>query len=1176
IYTNIEKVKLSDTLTLAQLLSALGISLDTKGVASLLADKSYGETKQFEAAATAIGAAANWAAVDFNSLKWGVKDQSTFLHALVAILRPLYGVLDTIVADGKLNLLEGVNIPGSNGYVNSIVPLLEAFRCKNIKPYDKYLAEKNKEKDALLLNVLEPLFGFVNDVIASPIDTIASVLPNVALFIANDGLIQLVCNLITPITAIVKDVNPIIDVDKLLQELTKMPELSINNLGTFLDKYIGQKNIVPLINSLLSKTGIKLNDIDWFKLASLGTVKNEDSVVTCIGKRIVVDGDSDKVLITLLRYVLNTVLDNADAIKKLIGDSYKGALKEILDMIFKLDADKLLSVVFSLVNITQSPAEVYWCYKEYKSTLIKFAYPNGITAEDADRAVGQLDDAVSGVFALLGGLGVVNSSDLSGLVNDLLFKNEMVTKLAVALYGALDTEKLGPYLKMAGIPVSTKEVAKLLTDKSYGATYSSAAKKISSVSSWKKVSDVNWGFTDGAANAQQGFVNALVAVLRPVLDILGPFLNGTDLALGEILYNVVVGLDISTGNKDKGETLVTLKKGLLTIQTQSNGVYTTALELNLANLKTLKTLRLYGSNAYESAIIPLLDVLQVENSQIKSYDEYVKDCKKAKDNILLDVLNPLMSFINRVLEAPFDTITSVLPNLAYFIDNNGVGQLLNNALAPVTEFLKEAKKQGVDIDKIIKLIIGKDLGKFIADALGVKSKINLKLTDLASCNIQEAVLPLINSLLKKNKIGIKLPNFEWSTIAAHGDVVTSKSVAENSEGKFTNKEVIANKGETLIAVLRYLADTIIRNSGSLKSLLCSIDAIKKNDTISSIIKSVFNTISTASSDQIVLAIFYFLQGEPTNAFWDYTAYQTGEYDFSYPEGMDVEFLKNLPPMLDGLIGGLADLNGLIGENLFKDELISKLAVGLYGAIEGVKINDGTNLAQLLALTKIDFTTGNVSRLLVDERYGQTFASAAAVIKSAGSWSNVNVNSLKWGVKDRDSFFHALVAVLRPIYGVLDVLLNDASLGIFDIVRIPGSNGYTSSIVPLMEAFSMYNIKTQYQYREDIVEEYDNILLDIINPLWDKIEDLLNAPLQTLAAMVPNLALFIGNDGLCQIIDNLLTPVSALIDAIKPVVNLNDLLTALLGALNVDLGSLLGKIGITNFKLDLYDLNATLK
>ncbi len=1190
-YTGIDNVKISNTIKLSDILAIANIKTDLKSVTAMLSDSRYGETAQFKNAVAAITAAGSWAKVDFDKLTWGVKDQDTFLKALVAVLRPFEGILDVLLADGQLNLLEGITIPGSNDYVNSVVPLLEAFRCEGIKSYDKYLADKNKAYDNLLLDVLTPLFGFVNDVVANPLETIASVLPNVALFIGNNGLVQLVENLLTPIVELVKQINPIIDVDKLLQDLTKIPNISVTNIGKFIEPYVGGGNLIALANKYLAAVGVKIPEIDWLGLAALGTVKNEASAVTCIGKRIVVDGNSSQVIVAVLRYVLTAVLDNQVAIKGLIGKSYTGALKDILDMVFAMSADELLKLVFSLIDITQSPTEVFWAYENYKSKFTKFKYPNGITAEDAEKAVGQLDNAVDGVFALLKGVGVVGSDNLTGLVNDLLFTNEILTQLAVELYGALDTDKVSPYMNMAGIAVSPKDVAKLLTDKSYGKTFSSAAKTIGSKSSWSKLKTVkkdkdgketsktyakiNWGFKNGAANAEQGFINGLTAIFRPFLDILGPFLNGTDLALGDILYGVVTNLDINTGDQSKGETLVTLKKGMLTIKTQSNGVYSTAFELNLGNLKTLKTLNLYGSNGYENSIIPLLDVLQVDNSEIKSFDQYVKDCKKAKDNILLDVLNPLMSFIDRVLEAPFDTITSVLPNLAYFIDNGGVGQLLDNLLSPVTEWLKGAKKDGLDIDKILKIALGKDLGKFLADTLKLKNvKLNVKLTNLSALNIQDVLVPLINSLLKKT--GIKLPAFEWSTIASHGEVVTSQSKAENSKGKFTNKEVIADKGETLVAVLRYVANVLTTNAKTLKSLLGSIDAIKKNDTIKSIINSVFNTISTSSDDSIVLAVFYFLCGEPTNAFWDYTAYETGEYSFSYPSSVDTDFLKNLPPMLDGLIGGLADLNGLIGENLFKDDLISKMAVGLYGAIEKVSISGDTNLTELLAMTDIDFSTENVAKLLVNENYGQTFESAASVIKNAGSWANVNADSLKWGVKDRDSFFHALVAVLRPIYGVLDVLLNDAYLGLFDIVRIPGSNGYTSSIVPLMEAFSMYNIKTQYQYREDIIEAYDNILLDIINPLWDKIEDLLNAPLQTLAAMVPNLALFIGNDGLCQIIDNMLTPVSALVDAIKPVVDLNDLLDVVFDALNVDLGSLLGKIGITNFSLDIYDLNATLK
>ena len=225
------------------------------------------------------------------------------------------------------------------------------------------------------------------------------------------------------------------------------------------------------------------------------------------------------------------------------------------------------------------------------------------------------------------------------------------------------------------------------------------------------------------------------------------------------------------------------------------------------------------------------------------------------------------------------------------------------------------------------------------------------------------------------------------------------------------------------------------------------------------------------------------------------------------------------------------------------------------------------------MTDIDFSTGNVSSLLMNERYGLTYPAAATVIQSAGSWKNVKAEDLKFGVKDRNSFLHALTAVLRPIFGVLDVLLNDAALNIFDLVKLPGSDGYTSTIVPLLEAFGVYNIKTQYQYREDCYKAYDNVLLDILNPLWDKVEDILNAPLQTLMSILPNLSLFFANDGLLQIVDNLLTPVTALLDAIRPIVDINKVIEAL----DVDIPGLLKeKVGLTLTKFDLYDLPGTLK
>ena len=377
-------------------------------------------------------------------------------------------------------------------------------------------------------------------------------------------------------------------------------------------------------------------------------------------------------------------------------------------------------------------------------------------------------------------------------------------------------------------------------------------------------------------------------------------------------------------------------------------------------------------------------------------------------------------------------------------------------------------------------------------------------------------------------------------------------------------------------MLRYIENVLIKNAAAINTLLRGIDSIANNRTILNILDSVFAQIATAKKDDIVLAVFYLLLCEPTNVFFDYTGFEYKDYDFAYPTTVDIDFLTILGPMLDGLIGGLipGGLNGLVVENLYTDSIISSIATGLYGAIEGVKINDSMNLTELLAMTDIDFSTDNFANLLENKDYGQTYASAARTIRNAGAWSRVNANSLSWGVTDRDSFVHALCAVFRPLYGVLDVLLNDGSLGLFNLIYLPGSDGYTSTIVPLLEAFGCYNIKTQYQYRQDMSKEYDYILIDVLNPLLDKVEDLLNAPIQTLADMLPNLALFFANDGLLQIIENLLTPIRALLDAVRPVADVNDILVA--AGLNIE--SELRKLGLvgSNYTFDIYDLSASLR
>lgn len=1116
----------------------------------------------------------------YNTLRidWGFKDgdKEGFYDGLAASLRLVTSILGVLLVD--------------TGWYNTIVtPVLGALCTKNgihLTPYATLVASKKATGyyDETLKAVVSPIAKWIDKLLSAPASTLIKTVQGIAGVLDDKntkaGTINSILEgAIKPITDEISGVGNILNIssDKLLATSPTLANIIYGvaekiyafsdganiQLGIEGHKYgLSGANLIPIVNSYLASTGITLKQISWSKIYS---------------------STPEAALVYVVEYLLETILDNKNltAIAGLINNDIATMVIDAIKA-GKLNAQELLGLINTILEATDSPTLAYWTFAQYLQEITEnFKYPAGITKAMADKGVENLDGLVESLFPLLASLGVdLGGGNLKAIVNNKLFTNSLLTTIATALYGALDG--LDPAIKGAlkglGIVSSTKDIAKILTDKSYGATYSSAAKTIASKSSWKNVKNVNWGFTDGSAKAHQGFVNALAAILRPVNDVLAVFLNEGSLKINKVLDSLINNLvvDATTTTLTIADGLdikltYAMKNGVLTLKVvnpKSKDSQTSTVKLDLRSLKNLSDLKIEGTNGYNSAIIPLLEALGCTN--IKTYAQYQRDIKAAKDSILLDILNPLLgaqdsSFLNKLLAAPVKELTALLPNIAMFLDGYGLEQLVFNLLAPVTNILVEAV-DALNVDAILNELFGLTLDELLED---------LSVADL--------IVPLINMILMSSDNEalneLEIPDINWNALISLGTASTYTSKATGADGSFLTGKILKNvdNGKVLITVLRYVAKTLINNASVLKNLICGIDAVAKNDTIKTVVASVFNTLSTATPDQVVCAIFYLFSGNPTNAFWDYTAYKTGDYSFSYPSTVDVEFLKNLPPMLDGLIGGLIEggLNGLIGGKLFKDELIGKLATGLYGAVEGVKVGDGT-LTALLAQTGIDFSTKNVAKLLTDEKYGQKFEAAASVIGSAGSWKNVKAESLKFGVTDRDSFFHALVAVLRPLYGVLDVLLNDASLSIFNIVHIPGSDGYTSSIVPLLEAFSCYNVKTQYQYREDIKNEYDAILLDVINPIWDKVEDILNAPLQTLTSMLPNLALLIGNDGLCQILDNLLTPVSALLDAIRPVVDLNTLLPALLSALKVDLNSLLGKIGIKDFKLDIYDINATLK
>lgn len=995
-----------------------------------------------------------------------------------------------------------------------------------------------------LLNVVASLSDLLND----------NEIKNIV-----DGAINPVNNLFNGLFTVISDTLGAPSLAKYLKSKitfypvkVDMPEkdIFINLIGSI---KVGNNTLGAMLN---------LKSIDWTALSNAKS--------------------AGEVLVLVYNYLAKTVLQS-----KTVMGAVNGLAPEIGAILSKLDADQLFTVLKNVLSIS-SPTEVYWTFKQYAGKITNtFVYPKNITSSEAQQAVKSLDEIVKNVFPLLNSLGVTNIQSLGALVNDNLYTNEIITKIATALYGAL--EDLGKNNETVGSVlndiVGTEAVAKLLTDESYGTTFSSAASTIKKAGSWKNVKNVNWGFKNGTGS--KGFTYGLAAALRPLNDILTVFLaDGKALGDSIDLDAIIKELNINTSFDIAGDS----NAGCTVYLKIANGVLTATIDSKMSNDDSTLTVDLnaiinnwkigaFGTNGYESAIVPLLEAFMCKG--VKTYSQYIADYKKAKDNLLIDILTPLFGFVDEVVATPADTLTAVLPNVAYFIDSNGLAQVVNNLLAPITSkdgLVGALSKSGYDIDDIITSIVGKPLGRVITDALGINVNLTMSIADLNSCNIQDIVVPLVRKLLADNGLNLKIPDISFASLASLGTITSVKSAAKNADGKYETRRVVADQGKVLVSVLRYVADVLIKNATAINNLLANIDAIKKNKTLKDILACVFNSIKAATPDDIVRALFYFLAqtgtlGVPEDSFFDYSNFKTIASTFTFGN-MDEDFCRKLAPMLDGLIGGLLPdgLGGLVSGAIYKDDIISSIATGLYGAVEGVKVGKIGSLTSLLEKTGIDFTTKNVAALLTDKTYGKTFEAAARTIKSAGSWKSVNKSSLSWGVTDRESFLNALAAVLRPLYGVLDVILNNSRLNLFNVVSVQGSDGYTSFIVPLLEAFGCYNIKTQYDYRMDISKNYDALLLDILNPILDKVEDLLNAPVEMLADILPNLSLFFANDGLLQVLDNLLTPVSAILDAVKPIINVNSLLKVL----GVNINSLLSKIGVkTNVTVNVYDLKATL-
>lgn len=328
-----------------------------------------------------------------------------------------------------------------------------------------------------------------------------------------------------------------------------------------------------------------------------------------------------------------------------------------------------------------------------------------------------------------------------------IYSNKLVTELVVGIYGAFQSEEMGSLISLLGIDMSPAGLAKTLTESSYA----SAKEALGKVTSFEKLKELNvsWGFKDGS---KAGFGKAVCAVFRPLDPILRMLLCG-----------------------EKAEIF--------------GGI------------------PFYGSDGYNTAVIPILEALGCTFNSIRTYDEFCQQIKGT--DVMIPIMKAILSLTERMLDYPVYTLTGILPNLMYFINNGGMEICIRNLLYPVTSTLA---------------------------TLGLSDLLDL--TQITNIDIQKVVGDLAGEL----DLGVTLPELDISQFGSIGTLVPAQTKRTQAGQPMTIQYLQSDRTGVLITFLRYIVEIMKTpgNEGIVDSFMNSSGADNE----------MFATYSTGIGDEI--------------------------------------------------------------------------------------------------------------------------------------------------------------------------------------------------------------------------------------------------------------------------------------------------------------------------------------
>ena len=283
------------------LLPILGLDASPAGVADAIAGS-------HDSAAQTLRRLSSWEQLTANAIDFGFEngDRDGFKKALADVLSPFAPLFRYLLAEGTVTVLGGITLNGSDGYNSVIIPILEALGCPaaSIKTYAEY---KQTAESGVLTDVIEPVLALLDQICETPVKTACAKLPNIVYFLYNDGLKNCLSNLLYPITAKMEQIglSGVFSGDLI--------DPSLLDIDSAVEKLIGSADLK------ITLTKPNLKRLESFgrqqTLVSKRTVEGAQTVYTYI------EADSPAVLLTILRYLVNTLSleQNSEVLTSFMG-----------------------------------------------------------------------------------------------------------------------------------------------------------------------------------------------------------------------------------------------------------------------------------------------------------------------------------------------------------------------------------------------------------------------------------------------------------------------------------------------------------------------------------------------------------------------------------------------------------------------------------------------------------------------------------------------------------------------------------------------------------------------------------------------------------------------------------------------------------------------------------------